>query len=312
MKPKIEKNKVGVTPNWQNADEISFSDVYVANENDSAATINAKLAEGLHLVLQPGNYKLTEAIKVTKAGTVVMGMGMATLIAQSGNSAIEVGNVDDVRIAGVLLQAGPGSTKTLLKWGEAGYAGSSSNPGVMSDVFARVGGTNASSDVKAEIMVQINSGNVIVDDTWLWRADHDVGGLVKNGRNPSNTGLQVNGDNVTGYGLACEHTLENLLEWNGNYGQSFFYQSEFPYDVTNDYGTKGYSGYHVSDSVTNHFAYGVGVYSFFRDNWVTVNSAIKAPAKTGVRFFNALSVFLNGNGQINHVIDNDGATVKAG
>ena len=51
MKPKVEKNKVGNTPGWVNADEIDFSDVYVANENDTAATINAKLEEGLHLVL---------------------------------------------------------------------------------------------------------------------------------------------------------------------------------------------------------------------------------------------------------------------
>jgi hypothetical protein len=50
MRPKVEFNKKGTTPNWVNADEIDFSDVYVANENDSAAKINAKLAEGLHLL----------------------------------------------------------------------------------------------------------------------------------------------------------------------------------------------------------------------------------------------------------------------
>lgn len=218
MRPKLELRKVGPTPNWQNADEIPFDEVYVASESDSAATINAKLAEGLHLILQPGNYNLTEPIKVTNANTVVMGMGMATLIATNGTSAIEVSNVDGVRIAGILLQAGAGASQSLLKWGDSGFAGNSQNPGVMSDVFARVGGTNATGDVKADVMVQINSGYVIVDDTWLWRADHDVGGLVYNGRNPSKTGLQINGDFVTGYGLACEHTLENLLEWNGNYG----------------------------------------------------------------------------------------------
>ena len=50
MRPKVEYNKNGPTPNWVNADEIDFSDVYVANEKDSAATINAKLSEGLHLL----------------------------------------------------------------------------------------------------------------------------------------------------------------------------------------------------------------------------------------------------------------------
>lgn len=85
------------------------------------------------------------------------------------------------------------------------------------------------------MMIQINSGNVIIDDTWLWRADHSVSGSVKDKRNPVATGLQVNGDNVTGYGLASEHTLGNLLEWNGENGKTYFYQSEYPYDVDQAY-----------------------------------------------------------------------------
>ena len=38
-------------------------------------------------------------------------------------------------------------------------------------------------------MIQINSGNVIIDDVWLWRADHFRGGLIKNQANPVKTGL---------------------------------------------------------------------------------------------------------------------------
>lgn len=72
-------------------------------------------------------------------------------------------------------------------------------------------------------MLQVNSGNVIIDGVWLWRADHDVGGGVANRRNPTETGLQVNGNNVIGYGLASEHTLGNLLEWNGENGRVYFY-----------------------------------------------------------------------------------------
>jgi len=64
MRPKLETNKVGHTPLWDNADEIDFSNVFVASESDTAATINSKLAEGLHIVFQPGNYNLTDTIKV--------------------------------------------------------------------------------------------------------------------------------------------------------------------------------------------------------------------------------------------------------
>jgi hypothetical protein len=51
MRPRLETNKVGNTPNWQNADTIDFENVYVASESDSAATISAKIEEGLHIVL---------------------------------------------------------------------------------------------------------------------------------------------------------------------------------------------------------------------------------------------------------------------
>jgi len=87
----------------------------------------------------------------------------------------------------------------------------------------------------------------------------------------------VNGNNVTGYGVACEHTLENLLEWNGENGKTYFYQSELPYDVDNSYGERGYASYKVNQNVKSHESWGAGVYSYFRDNQVSVNSAILAP-----------------------------------
>jgi hypothetical protein len=111
MKPRIELNKIGVTPGYSNADEIDFSQIYVANENDTAAIMNAKLEEGLHLILQPGIYNLHEPIVVNNADTVVFGMGMVTLYSTAGNSIIEVGNVDGVRISGIMLQAGPDNSE---------------------------------------------------------------------------------------------------------------------------------------------------------------------------------------------------------
>jgi hypothetical protein len=53
----------------------------------------------------------------------------------------------------------------------------------MQDVFARVGGSDVN-EVMTTYMVKINSGNVIIDDTWLWRADHDQAGLVADSHNP--------------------------------------------------------------------------------------------------------------------------------
>lgn len=310
MIPKLETDKVGPTPGFENADEVPFEQVYVASDSDSAETINAKLEEGLHLVLQPGQYKLTDTIKVTKENTVVLGLGLATLISTTGKPCISVDNVDGVKISGLLLQAGESDSDALLKWGEQGYQGSETNPGAMHDVFARVGGPNHKEDtVTVDKMVQINSGNVIIDDTWMWRADHGVDGQIFDKDNYVSTGLQINGDNVTGYGIACEHTLGNLLEWNGENGRTYFYQSEYPYDVDQDYADAGFASYKVGDNVQNHEAWGVGVYSFFRDHSVNMENGIKSPLNDGIKFHNSLSVFLNGNGSIKHIINEDGDVV---
>ena len=49
--------------------------------------------------------------------------------------------------------------------------GSAANPSVLSDVFARVGGPG-SLDVRANVMMEVSASHVILDNIWLWRADH--------------------------------------------------------------------------------------------------------------------------------------------
>ena len=80
MVPKAEFEKVGHTPGFANHDEIDFDQVYVASDKDTAAVINGKLSQGLHVVMQPGQYKLEDSLKVNTAGQVLLGMGLATLI----------------------------------------------------------------------------------------------------------------------------------------------------------------------------------------------------------------------------------------
>jgi len=311
--PRLEFNKVGPTTNFDNVDQIDFSKVYVATETDSASTINKKLSSGLHLVLTPGNYNLSDSIRISNPNTTVLGIGFPTLTPSNGLPAITVANVDGVRISGILLQAGRVLTPSLLRWGDTKNSGNTNNPGFLYDIFARVGGTNNPAEYQAQtnIIVQINSGNVVVDNSWLWRADHDITGNVYHSQNPSLTGLEVNGDNVITYGLAVEHQLHDLVVWNGEKGRTYFYQSEFPYDVTQqNFGDPGYVGYRVASNVSTHNAWGVGVYSFFRDYSVTVKSAISTPSSSNIVFVDSMTQFLNGNGQITHVINDKGPTVS--
>ena len=76
-----------------------------------------------------------------------------------------------------------------------------------------------------------------------------------------------------------------------------------------NYGDKGYVGYRVAPGVASHKGLGIGVYHFFRDNAVTVKSAIAAPTALEASFVSPLTVFLNGKGTVQHVInDKGGAT----
>lgn len=275
--PKLERDKMGATGNnWNNADEVDFEFVFVAHPNNTAEEINEKLDEGNRVVFQPGVYNLTDSIKVNKEGTVLLGIGMATLVATTGKPCIEIGDVDDVRVAGLLLEAGPVKSPVLLQWGTEKTMGDAERPGVMSDVYVRAGGPNHQKVTPTSVgtMVIINRGGTIIDNTWLWRADHDIDGAVVNGNNPSDTGIIVNGDHVTAYGLMVEHHMKHLVEWHGNYGKVVMYQSEFPYDVDTDYADGKYVSYLVGDDVTHHKAFGVGAYAFFRDHPVIVENAI--------------------------------------
>jgi hypothetical protein len=56
---------------------------------------------------------------------------------------------------------------------------------------------------------------------WLWRADHAAGGPVTYDSNPCKNGLIVDGDDVTTYGLAVEHTEQDLTVWNGTISSMF-------------------------------------------------------------------------------------------
>jgi hypothetical protein len=129
-------------------------------------------------------------------------------------------------------------------------------------------------------------------------------------------GLVVNGDNVTALGLAVEHYEAEQVLWNGNGGETIFYQSEMPYDVPSqaawmDGSVDGYASYNVAPTVTTHKAYGLGVYSYFSQGVAIVaNSGISAPAGvSGVTFTDAVTVFLAGSGQITHTISSNNSTV---
>jgi len=313
--PALRTNSSGTS--WSHGpaagSSISLSEFYVVKPGAPIETINAALDQGKHLLFTPGIYHLTDTIRVTRANTVVLGLGLATLTPDTGKAAISVADVDGVKLAGFLVDAGPVNSPVLIEIGPAGStANHAANPTSLHDVYARIGGAHVG---KATVSVRVNSNNVIGDHLWLWRGDHGdgVGWTVNTAAN----GLVVNGNNVTMYGLFVEHYQEYETLWNGNGGRTYFYQNEFPYDVPNQAGwtsgggNQGWASYKVANTVTTHEAWGVGSYSFFNVNpAIVVSRAFEVPDTAGVRFHDLVSVSLGGVGTINNVINNTGGAAN--
>lgn len=62
--------------------------------------------------------------------------------------------------------------------------------------------------------VEVNHKYFVIDNAWIWRADHTAvgnskqGGPAAHGRNAAMSGLVINADYVTTYGLMVEHQLQ--------------------------------------------------------------------------------------------------------
>lgn len=301
---------------WNGAGKyLPISDFYVArSDKDTAATINNALKAGKNLILTAGVYELEAPLKIERADTVVLGLGLATLRPADSNTdtLMKIADTDGICVGGVLFDAGK-HTETLLEVGESrGDNGDSSAPAVLSDLFFRVGGAKNKS-TSVDTCVVINGDNVVGDNFWIWRADHWDG--VGWDKNVSDTGIIVNGDNATFYGLFVEHFQKYQTVWNGNGGTTYFYQSELPYDVPDqqswspDGTTNGYASYYVSENVTSHKAYALGVYSYLRDAAVTLDSAIVCPKTSGMEFNHMVTVWLSGKAasSVNSIINGKGA-----
>jgi hypothetical protein len=291
---------------------LPLSQFFVAKPTDSAATINRALAQGLNLLFTPGIYQINQTINVTRPDTVVLGLGYATLIPQNGVVPMKVADVDGVKIAGVLFDAGLVNSPILLEVGPPGAAAShAANPTTIQDVFFRIGGAFAG---KSTTSLIVNSDNVIIDHIWAWRGDHGAG--IGWDVNTADTGLIVNGDNVLATGLFVEHYQKYNVIWNGENGRTIFFQNELPYDPPNQAAymngaTNGYAAYKVADSVNNHEAWGLGAYCYFNVNpSVVAARGFEVPVKPNVKFHSVFTVSLGGNGVITNVINTTGGPAQ--
>jgi hypothetical protein len=317
--PSLRTNASGAS--WANGStpgtSIPMSQFYVVKAGDTASSINAALSSGCNLFFTPGVYHLNQTLNVTRANTVVLGIGYPTLIPDNGVNAMQVADVDGVRIKGLLFDAGTTNSAALLTVGPSGSSAShAANPTTLQDVFFRIGGSIAG---HATTSLVVNSSNTIIDHIWAWRADHGNAGTWGWTQATADTGLLVNGNNVLATGLFVEHYQKSQVIWNGQGGKTIFFQNEMPYDVPNQAswnrpsGKNGFPAYKVGDNVTSHEAWGLGSYNFFNVNpSVSAYNAFETPNNAGVRFHSLCTVSLNYQGLITHVINDTGAVTPPG
>lgn len=302
----------GATPGTS----VPLTSFYVAQPTvDTAASLNAALASGKNLLLTPGIYNLNQAINVTAADTVVVGLGFPTLVPQQGNQALKISANKGAIVSGLLVDAGPVNSQVLVTVGctaDSCGAADASDPNLVSDVFFRIGGATRGSATKALV---VNSDDTILDDIWAWRADHGNG--VGWNKNTAATGLVVNGTNVTAYGLFVEHFQKDEIVWNGDNGTDVFLQNEMPYDPPSQTqwqrspGVYGYPALKIAKGVSHFAGYGLGSYSNFTAASVYSINAFQVPSSLPAGSLNnLLTVFLNSTsfGGILNVVNNKGGS----
>jgi len=315
--PSVQSNSVGTT--WGGGvtpgSSIRIEKFFIAQPTDTAATINKALGSGKNLIVTPGVYQLDQSIQVTRPDTIVIGLGFPTLIPENGIVSMTVTNAKGILISGVIFDAGTTNSPVLLQVG-SGHPRSdnvASDPTALFDVFFRIGGAEPGS---ATTSLVVNSKNVILDDIWAWRADHGNG--VGWTTNTADTGVIVNGDNVTAYGLFVEHYQKYEVIWNGNGGMDIFFQNEMPYDPPSQAawmeapGVNGWAAFKVASAVTSFSGYGMGSYSFFNQGVnVYAANAFEVPAALSPASLHDLfTIFLStaGFGGIQNVINDTGGS----
>ena len=292
---------------------LPISDFFVATPSDPVSVINNQLARGMNLLLTPGVYDIARSIEVKRPDTVVLGLGHATLTAVDGSTPLDIADVPGVIVAGVTIDAGLAESPVLLRVGKrhGNRPSPADNPTTLSDVYFRVGGPHIG---RADIALEVNSDNVLIDHTWVWRADHGVDGLTDTQRWNTNTGrngVVVNGDNVTATGLFVEHFQQYNTVWNGEAGTTVLYQNELPYDPPTQAdwmngAVEGWAGYKVGDHVRTHTLYGAGVYVFNRnDPTIHTENGFEVPETPGVALHHIMTVNLSA-GTIDHVVNGVG------
>jgi hypothetical protein len=277
-----------------------ITNIHIVKDTDTVEFINSIIASTEALVFTSGNYTYNSTINIPKDNYVVFGLGWPIINAGTNTSPIFNITGSNVWISSLLLDAGTGNPEALLKLSSPGKGAK------MHDIFTRILTPKSGTKNSCASMIVIDQDNTYVENIWLWVADHQHDGNTTNWKAMDNpNGLTVNGDNVVICGLAVEHQSDVMTLWNGEGGQCYFYQSEYPY--SNHITGKAFTGkasYIVASHVTKHTFKGGGAYFVVwngNDN-PSIDHVMEFPDNEGVKWDSVIGANWGGLNAIKNIL----------
>lgn len=264
---------------------IDYSNIHIVYPGDSVDNINKKIGGSGKdtknaIIFTSGSYTFDKPINITNDNTVVLGVGWPVI--NAGKNTTPLFNVtgSNCVLASMLVDAGiGGNPSSLIHFSkEKGGKG-----GKLFDICCRIITPKDKTQTSScKSMLTIDQDDTYAENIWLWRADHGDSNTDWYRMNNPN-GLIVNGNNVRIFCLSVEHQSEIMTQWNGENGECYFYQSEFPYDGVNN----GSASYVVNNSVNKHTLVGGGAYyvmsEYKEGRPKQVEAAFVCPEKSGVK-----------------------------
>ena len=173
-----QRHLLGRRPDGRDA-RIPLDDFFIAKPSDSVKEINNALARGMNLLLTPGVYNvgrqhLRQARQHGRARPGARDAHRRRRRDPAGGrrcSRRHHRGRHDRRGRRRSRRCSCGSARATAT---AAPEERPVDPTTLSDVYFRVGGPHIG---KADIALEVNSNDVLIDQTWVWRADHGVEGF---------------------------------------------------------------------------------------------------------------------------------------
>ena len=234
-----------------------------------------------------------------------------------------VADVKGVKLAGLMFDAGPVNSPVLLQVGTQHAANGQArehnqwsdpaDPTSLQDVFFRIGGATPG---KATTSLVVNSDNVLLDNIWAWRADHGNGvGWTDQHRRHRRDRQRRQRHGVRPVRRALPEVrahLERRERPDDLLPERDAVRPAEPggLDARRRQRLRRLQGGRLRQDARG-LGHGQLLLLQRRPGRSTPTRGFEVPVTAGVKLHDILTVFLNGNGGIDHVVNDTGAAVNA-